>query len=122
MKRLTAIIIGLLAIPLTLLAGPLFREVRIDSDSWEVTFHESGGRYLIRIDDVERGTSGYLQRLVLKKNESLRLVDKHWHMDVKPGEQDGLRGLVIVRTYHDRLSGEQKVDIKFEAEHKAETK
>jgi hypothetical protein len=122
MKLHTVILILVLVAPWQLFAGPLFREVRIGSDSWEVTFHESGGRYHIQINDVDRGTSGYLQRLVILNSESLRLIDKHWFMDIKPSEQDGLRGIEIVRTYIDRLSGEQKVDKSFEAEHKIETK
>jgi hypothetical protein len=103
-----------------LYAGNLFREVAARSDSWEVIFHEKGGRYRIEIDSVERGTSGYLQRLRLLPNESLRLVDKHWHMDIKPVDRDDKKGVEITRTYRDRLTGEQKVETTFEQNHPAE--
>jgi hypothetical protein len=103
-----------------ILAGGLFREVAVREDSWEIIFHESGGRYRIEIDLIERGTSGYLQRLRLLPAESLRLVDKHWYMDIKPVERDGKKGVEITRTYRDRLTGERKVETKFEQNHQAE--
>jgi len=103
-----------------LYAGNLFREVAARPDSWEVIFHEKGGRYRIEIDSVERGTSGYLQRLRLLSKESLTLVDKHWHMDIKPVDRNGKMGVEITRTYRDRLTGEQKIETTFEPNHPAE--
>lgn len=100
-----------------ILAGNLFREVTVRPDSWEVVFHEQGGRYRIEIDKIDRGTSGYLQRLRLLPNETLRLVDKHRRMDIRPFHRDGKRGIEITRTYRDRLTGEQKIDTTFVPNH-----
>ncbi|MBT8038195.1 MAG: hypothetical protein KJO21_11680 [Verrucomicrobiae bacterium] len=101
-------------------AGNLFREVTVGSDSWEIIFHKQGGRYRIEIDAVNRGTSGYLQRLRLLPKESLRLIDKHWYMDIKPADREGKKGLEITRTYHDRLTGAKKTQTTFEPNHRAE--
>ncbi|MDB9741859.1 hypothetical protein OAB00_03290 [Akkermansiaceae bacterium] len=121
MKTLSFTLILIVVAQYQLFAGNLFREVTARSDSWEVIFHEQGGRYRIEIDSIERGTSGYLQRLRLLPNESLRLVDKHWHMDIKPVDRDGKMGIEITRTYRDRLTGEQKVETTFEQNHQANT-
>jgi hypothetical protein len=120
MKTLSFTLILIVAAQCQLHAGNLFREVTARSDSWEVIFHEQGGRYSIEIDSIERGTSGYLQRLRLLPNESLRLVDKHWHMDIKPVDRDGKKGVEITKTYRDRFTGEQKVETTFEPNHQAE--
>lgn len=117
MKALLLTLILMCAAQCHIFAGNFFREVTVRPDSWEVIFHEQGGRFRIEIDKVERGTSRYSQRLRLLPNETLRLVDKHWHMDIRPVDRDGKQGIEITRTYRDRVTGEQKVDTTFEPNH-----
>ena len=119
MKTIYLALILMIVAQLESKAGDLFREVTVRADSWEVIFHENGGRYRIEIDSIERGASGYLQRLRLLPKESLRLIDKHWHMDIKPVTKDGKMGVEITRTYRERLTGEEKSEATFEPNHES---
>lgn len=120
MKTLLLTLILMCGAQCDMFADNLFREVTVRPDSWEVIFHEQGGRYRIEIDSIERGTSSYLQRLRLLSGESLRLIDKHWHMNIKSIDRDGKMGIEITRVFCDRLTGEPKVETTFEPTHQAE--
>ena len=123
MKILTLVLVFFVVALCQVQAGNLFREVSVSKDSWEVIFHKQGIRYLMKIDATERGTSGYLQRLRLLRDESLRLSEKHSHIDIRPIERNGVAGIKIKRTFRDRVTGEEKVETSFEPNHKSkETK
>jgi hypothetical protein len=109
----------MLAITAPLHAKAFFRSVSVRGEQWDVQFHEAGGRYGIQIDGVDRGTSGYLQLLILNRREHLHLRDKHWHYDVRVIADERRRGVEITKTYRDRVTGEQKTETVFESAHDA---
>lgn len=102
-------------------AENFFQKVEINIDVWSVTFRDKedpyGGRYNLTIDDMDRGLTGFRQVLTLKKGEVLHLGDKHWSMDIKPAEKDGIKGIEITRHFTDRRTNKPEETIFFEAEH-----
>jgi hypothetical protein len=107
-------------------AKDFFRKVVVGREAWSVTFHDrtgpTGGRYIIKIDDTDRGLTGFLQVISLKSDEVLHLNDRHWGMDIKPVENDGKKGIEITRHFFDTRAGKQATSISFEAQHEENPK
>lgn len=103
-------------------AQPLFREVRVTRETWEITFPAQGSRFHLEIDGFSRGSSGYLQRLRLKTSEKLRLIEKHHTLEISPAKKDGKDGIEIVTHYRDRQTGETKRKVRFEENHGVDDK
>ena len=91
-----------------------------------MTFHDrvgsTGGRYNIKIDDTDRGLTGFLQVISLKSAEVLHLNDKHWSMDIKPADNDGKKGIEITRHYFDTRAGKEVSSVSFEPQHEEDPK
>ncbi|OYV04329.1 MAG: hypothetical protein CFE26_17470 [Verrucomicrobiales bacterium VVV1] len=102
-------------------AGDMFRAVEVHAETWEVTFQEKGTRFLLKLDDVDRGVSGYLQTLRMKRSERLTLTEKHSRIEVRPVDENGRKGIEIKTTSQDRFTGQETVTIAFEADHQAAT-
>jgi hypothetical protein len=107
-------------------AENLFKAVRISPAAWAVIFPDKvrpyGGRYLVQIDDTDRGVSGFGQLLRLKTDEVLHLTEKHSSMDIRPAEKDGKKGIEITSRGIDRLTGKKTERVTFEAEHEGNPK
>lgn len=100
----------------------IFREVNVTPNYWEITFHEQGVRYIIEIDSVQRGVSGYLQTLKLKPTEKLRLTGKHSNLEIKPIKREGMMGVEIIVKYKNPRSGKLEQKAIFEKNHRPDKK
>jgi hypothetical protein len=119
MKTLLPLLIILLS-AIQLSAGDMFRAVAVTTDSWEVTFREKGIRFRLMVDDFDRGVSGYLQTLRMKRSERLTLIERHSRIELRPVDENGRKGIEIKTTHRDARSGQESTTTTFEPEHKAE--
>jgi hypothetical protein len=110
---LCAILLGTLRVG----AADMFRAVSIESETWEVTFKQEGIRFRLIVDGVDRGVSGYLQTLRMKRSERLTLIEKHSKFEIRPVDENGREGIEITRTGWDMRSGKDITTTGFEAEH-----
>ena len=111
------ILILLLLLPLPLFAEHFFKEVKSEADIWQVQFQSEGIRYRIEVDGEYRGISGYLQILALKKNEELKLTEKHQSILIQWSEKK--EGIEITISDKDIQNGQTKVTRRFEPSHKS---
>lgn len=75
---------------------------------------------MVKLDDFDRGVSGYLQTLRMKRSERLTLTEKHSRFEVLPVDDGTRKGVEIKTLLRDPTTGNVTTATFFETEHKAE--
>jgi hypothetical protein len=85
----------------------LFVKATINKDSINVTFPDTGTRYLIELNGKSLGINEYGQNLLFNKTDKLRLSEKHFSYLITFLQINGKCYLQIKETGIDQKSGEE---------------